>query len=165
MAPWRVCANSPGNSISIRNNSCGLGILWPVPGLRGTASASPILSTPTPMCSPQPVWLSLNAHHTCGGCRDCSWNPPPCSARLLPKCQGPGTKPGLAEQPGAEDAYLHMELPQALLEELGIRGEGDRSHLCKTWPPSPQPPDPRTSFFQHHPHCQGSWHLPWLRHL
>lgn len=82
-----------------------------------------------------------------------------------PECQGPGTKPGLAEQCGAEGAYLDMELPQALLEELGICGEGDRSHLCKTWTPPPQPPGPCTSFSQCHPLCQGSWHLPWLKHL
>lgn len=48
----------------------------------------------------------------------------------MPGCPS-RAKAGLAEPRGAEDAYLDMELPQALLEELGIRGEGDRSHLCK----------------------------------
>lgn len=47
-----------------------------------------------PVLNPQPVWLSLNPHHTPGGCRDCSWNPPACSARLSPTGQGrPGRAP------------------------------------------------------------------------
>lgn len=78
-----------------------------------------------PVCSPQPVWLSLDPHHIC-------------DAGIAPRTHHPAvpgfppvSQPGLAEQRGADDAYLDMELPQALLEELGIRGEGDRSHLCE----------------------------------
>lgn len=55
-----------------------------------------------------------------------------------------------------------MELPQALLEEPWVCGEGGRSHLCKDTSTSASPTN-GTGLLQCHVASAPS-HPPWLKH-